>query len=100
MKLSACHCHEAAAEREHIAEQLRGRDLASPAGAEAAYQTVVADYLARKGKQVLASERTNPAATEGTEHLIAMAIVLAACGALVLVQYRRKRAPVPTRKRR
>jgi len=40
LTLFACHCPDAAAARKKVLELLRGQDLASPGGTEAAYEAV------------------------------------------------------------
>src|SRR6266700_3983968 len=58
LTLSACHCPDAAAERQKVLELLRGRDLATHEGTEAAYRGVVKEYVARfGGRHVLASDQ-------------------------------------------
>jgi len=92
LTLSACHCPDAARERKHVVELLRGRDLASGGSAEIAYQTVVSDYVKRKGRAVLASERTSSAPSDWPALTVAVGIVALACGAVAVREHRRKRA--------
>ena len=100
MTLSACRCHDSAAERGHILEQLRGRNLTSPAGADAAYHAVLTDYVHRKGKEVLASERSSRAPADWLAWVASVGVLALACGAVALIEHRRKRSRrVPPRRR-
>jgi len=100
LALSACHCPDAARERKEMVELLRGRDLSSPAAADSAYQAVVAAVVARKGKQVLASERSSP--TRGDWHalVVSMAILAMACVAVAVIEHRRRHVSRAARRRR
>ena len=92
LTLSACHCPDAAAERKNVLALLRGRDLAAPGGAEAAYQAVISDYAQRKGRQVLASERTKGPPADWPALVVSVAILALGCGAVAVIEMRRKRA--------
>jgi hypothetical protein len=100
MTLSACRCHDSAADRKHILEQLRGRDLASPAGADAAYQAVLLDYVKRKGKEVLASERSSRALADWPAWVVSDGVLALACAAVAVIEHRRKRSPRARPRRR
>jgi hypothetical protein len=93
LTLSACHCPDAAAERKKVLELLRGRDLASSDGAEAAYQVVVKEYVARfGGRHVLASEQRRSSAPEDWPALaVSVAVVAVACAAVAFLESRRRR---------
>ena len=92
LTLSACHCPDAAAERKTVLALLRGRDLAAPGGAEAAYQAVVSDYVQRKGRKVLASVRTYSPPADWPALAISVGIMVLACVAVAANELRRKRA--------
>ena len=92
LTLSACHCPDAAAERKNVVALLRNRDLAAPGGADAAYQAVISDYVQRKGRQVLVSERTSSAAADWPAWVVSVALIALACGAVAAIEMRRKRA--------
>jgi hypothetical protein len=100
LALSACHCPDAARERKEMVELLRGRDLSSPAAADSAYQTVVAAFVARKGKQVLASERSSPAHADWPALVVSIAVLTMACVAVAVIEQRRRQSPRPARRRR
>ena len=92
LTLSACHCPDAAAERKNVLALLRGHDLAAPGGTEEAYQAVLGDYVRRKGRQVLASERKPSAPADWPAWVVSMAVIALACGAVAAIELRRKRA--------
>ena len=91
LTLSACHCPDAATERKNVLALLRGRDLAVPGGAEKAYQGVIDDYVHRKGRQVLASERTSGARADWPALAVSVAVIALACGAFAAIELRRQR---------
>lgn len=91
LTLSACHCPDAAAERKKVLDLLRGRDIVSRAGAEAAYQTVVKEYVARfGGRHVLASEQPGGPPADWPALAVSVAVIAAACAAVVIVELRRR----------
>jgi hypothetical protein len=91
LTLSACHCPDAAAERKKVLELLRGRDLASPAGAESAYQAVVKEYVARfGGRHVLASEQSSGAPEDWPALAVSLAVIAAAIAAVAFLESRRR----------
>jgi hypothetical protein len=92
LTLSACHCPDASRERKHILELLGARDLSASGNAEIAYQAVVSDYVKRKGREVLASAGTSRAPSDWPALVVAVGVVALACGAVALMEHRRKRA--------
>jgi hypothetical protein len=100
LTLSACHCPDAARERNETLELLRGRDLSSPSAADTAYQTVVAAFVARKGKEVLASERPRSGPPGWPALAVSVGLVVLACAAVVVIEHRRRRSPRAARRRR
>ena len=90
LTLVACHCPDAAAARNKVLELLRGKDLSSPAASEAAYQSVVQFYVARSGRQILASERGGRVSGDFIALIVALTVIIAACGAFVAVELRRR----------
>ena len=92
LKLSACHCPDAAAERKNVLALLRGRDLGTPGGAEMAYQAVISDYVHRKGRQVLASEERKASSGGDWPALVfSVAVIALACAGLAAIELRRQR---------
>ena len=91
LTLAACPCPDAAAERKNVVELLRGKDLSSPAASEAAYQAAVQSYVARSGRQVLASARSKGISADVATWIGSVAVVIAACGAFVAIELRRRR---------
>jgi hypothetical protein len=89
--LSTCHCPDAARERKQILDSLRGHDLSSRAGGEAAYQAVLSDFVRQKGRGVLASNRSNSLASDWLILLISGAILALACFVVGIIQSRRKK---------
>ena len=92
LTLAACHCPDAARERKHIIELLRARDLTSNRVAESGYQEVVSDYVKRKGRQILASERTSNAPSDWPALAVAVGVIALGCAAVAVIEHRRRRA--------
>jgi len=92
LKLSACHCPDAARERKHILALLHAHDLSAPGSAEIAYQAVVSDYVKRKGREVLASERVSRAPSDWPALVVSVGILAAGCAAVGVLEHRRRRA--------
>jgi hypothetical protein len=102
LTLKACHCPDAANERRKVVDLLSGRDLASPAQEDLAYQAVMQDYIMRFGRKVLASERTG-SGTSGDlpAFAISIGVIAAACIAVAVIEgRRRRRSPSRSRRRR
>ena len=94
LTLAACRCPDAAAERKKVTDLLKGKDLASPAGAEAAYQAIVQTYVARfGGRHVLASENAAKIPALARDWIVLTVVVALACGVLLVLALRRKRPP-------
>jgi len=100
LTLSACHCPDAARERKHILELLHGRDLATAGGAEAAYQAVVSDYVTREGREVLASEHNGGVPWALPALAVSVGVIALACGAVAVIEHRRRRARRSVRRAR
>ena len=94
LTLAACRCPDAAAERKKVLELLGERDLATPAGAEAAYQVVVQTYVARfGGRHVLASEKTAGISGIARDWIVLTVAATVACGAILVFALRHRRSP-------
>jgi hypothetical protein len=91
LHLAACHCPDAARERNHILELLRGRERASAGGAEVAYQVVVSDYVKRKGREVLASARSSRTPSDWPALAVSIGVIALGCGAVAVIEHRRRR---------
>jgi hypothetical protein len=95
LTLAECACRDAASDRKHILDFVAGRDLSTAAREDDAYRAIVAEYVARHGRDVFTSSRaTSPEVVARWAGLAFLIVVLA--GTTVLVVLRRS----PSRKRR
>jgi hypothetical protein len=101
LTLAECACSYASSDRKYILDFVAGRDLSTAAREDDAYRAIMAEYVTRHGRDVLAkSPATSPEVVARWAGLGFFIVVLAGTAVLVILSFARRSPPGKRRHKR